>query len=511
MSKSNSLVKYFKNITKTINSLLVKYFKNITKTINSLLEKNLNKLKLINFINLAKSNKIVLTFVALTFIFISYLLIPTFYKQSEITKELKNELSNTLNLNFIFSRKLNYNFFPRPHFVSNDATILLDNKKVSEIKKILIYVSLENFFSLKNIEINEVVIKDANFELNKENSNFFFKLLENNFINNSLKIQNSNVFFRNIENEVLFINKIINLKYFYEPNELKNMAYSENEIFNIPYSISSHKDIDKKKIYSKLNLELLKLKIDNEYNYQGKIKNGTTYINNRNLKSIIDYEINQNTFEFKLYDKVQDPKFSFIGKINKKPFFSSFEGNTYEINLFHLFKNNAFIPQLLKTEIFNNKNINFKLNIAANKILNFNSFINMILNIKIQEGLIDIDNTKVEWKNYAVFNLFDSLIYIKNGELLLDGKSQIIINNHNEIYKFLLTPKNLRKKIQTIDLDYIYNFDQKIITLSNIQIDNVFDQDLNKKLNNISIKNNDLQNRIYFKNLLNELIKNYAG
>ena len=45
--------------------------------------------------------------------------------------------------------------------------------------------------------------------------------------------------------------------------------------------------------------------------------------------------------------------------------------------------------------------------------------------------------------------------------------------------------KNLRKKIQTIDLDYIYNFDQKIITLSNIQIDNVFDQDLNKKLNNI--------------------------
>ena len=165
MSKSNSLVKYFKNITKTINSLLVKYFKNITKTINSLLEKNLNKLKLINFINLAKSNKIVLTFVALTFIFTSYLLIPTFYKQAEITKELKNELSNTLDLNFTFSQKLNYNFFPRPHFVSNDATILLNNKKVSEIKKILIYVSLENFFSLKNIEINEVVIKDANFEL----------------------------------------------------------------------------------------------------------------------------------------------------------------------------------------------------------------------------------------------------------------------------------------------------------------------------------------------------------
>ena len=69
---------------------LIKNLKNINKTINSLLEENLNKLKFDNLINLVGSNKIVLIFVALSFLFLSYLLVPTFYKQTEILQELKN-------------------------------------------------------------------------------------------------------------------------------------------------------------------------------------------------------------------------------------------------------------------------------------------------------------------------------------------------------------------------------------------------------------------------------------
>jgi hypothetical protein len=135
----------------------------------------------------------------------------------------------------------------------------------------------------------------------------------------------------------------------------------------------------------------------------------------------------------------------------------------------------------------------------------------MILNAKIQEGLVDIDNTSFKWKDYASFKFIDSLIYVKNGELFLDGKSQIIINDYNSIYKFLITPKNFRKKIKTINLNYIYNFDQKIVKIEDIKIDNVFNEKVNKIINNIAIKNNDLQNKIFLKNLVNEAIKNYAG
>ena len=69
----------------------LKYFKNINYSINSLLEKNLNKLNSKNLSYLFKNNKIILTFVALFVIFISYLLLPTFYDENNISKKLKNE------------------------------------------------------------------------------------------------------------------------------------------------------------------------------------------------------------------------------------------------------------------------------------------------------------------------------------------------------------------------------------------------------------------------------------
>ena len=234
-------------------SLFVKHFKNINKLINSLLEKNLNKLNFINLRNLLKNNKIILTFVAVFILFVSYLLLPTFYNQDDVSKEIKKELINKFNLNFNFSDDLNYNFFPRPHFTTKNSVIIDSDDEISKIEKTKIYVSLENLFSLKNIQIKELKIVDANFRLNKENHNFFIKLLDKKFIDRTLKIKNSNIFFYNNEDEVLFINKIINMRYYYDSNELKNFIYAENEIFNIPYSIKIHDNKQEKKIVSKLN------------------------------------------------------------------------------------------------------------------------------------------------------------------------------------------------------------------------------------------------------------------
>ena len=177
----------------------------------------------------------------------------------------------------------------------------------------------------------------------------------------------------------------------------------------------------------------------------------------------------------------------------------------------YLFENNAIFAQLLKTEIFNNKNIDFELKINAENVYNNFNFKNIQINSKIQDGLIDTDKTKFEWKNIADFELLESLIFVKNGELILDGKLKINIKNYNELYKFLLTPKNYRNEIKEVDFNFTYNFDQRIAELKDIKIDNKINQSVNKILNNVVFKNKDLQNKIYFKNLLNDAIKNYSG
>jgi len=489
----------------------VKNLKNISKSINSLLEQYLNKLKFDNLKILASNNKIILSVVAVFFFFVSYLLLPTFYKQDDISKELKNELLSKFNLDFTFNQRLNYNFLPRPHFTTIDSSIVKNQKNIAEINQIKIYVSLDNLFSIKNFNINEVILDKANFELNNKNSNFFFKILNNNFLDTKLKIKNSNFFFRNLEKEVLFINKIKNMTYYYDQSELKNILYSENEIFNIPFSLEAIDYDEKKKFYTKLDVNLTKLQIENIFNYEKDIKSGTANLLFNKNKSSLNYKINKNFFEFNYYDELEKKKFLYNGKFNFIPFYSTLEGDTEEINVSYLFGKNAIIAELLKTEIFSSKNIDFKLNINANKIQNKRDFINLFLKSKIQEGLIDIDDTQIEWKNNSIIKLTDTLIFVKDGKLFLDGKSQVNIKNVKNIYKFLFTPKNFRKKIKTIDFNFSYGFDEKVMVLSDIMIDGKYNQEVNEKLNSIYFRGSDMQNKILFKNMTNDLIKAYAG
>ncbi len=492
-------------------NFFVKHLKNINNFINNLLEKNLNKLNFKNLSFLFKNNKIILTFVALFVVFISYLLIPTFYNQNDIAKELKNELQSKFDLNFKFSKDIKYNFFPKPHFIITDSKIFDNEKEISKISKLKIFISFENLFSLKNIGVRDLILDNANFHLNIKNYNFFIRLLNSSLQDGDIIINNSNVFFKRKEDEVLFINKIFKMKYYFDSKELKNIFYSENEIFNIPFSVESFFSEDNKKNLSTINLDLMKLNIENELIFENDKKIGKSKFNLNKMKRLVDYKIEKNSFDFHLFDKIDQPDVTYKGKFNFKPFFGNLEGNLDEINLNHLFGNNAIVAQLLKTEIFNNKNIDLKININANNIYKNSNFKNIILKSKIQDGLIDTDNSKFEWKNFADFELLESLIFVRNGELILDGKLKINIKDYNEIYKFLLTPKNYRNKIDQIDLNFTYNFDQKIAALKDIKIDNKINQNINKILSNIILKKDDLQNKIYFKNLLNKAIKSYAG
>ena len=492
------------------NSFL-KILKNTNYLINNQLEKNLNKLKFANLVNIARSNKIILTFVALIILFIVYLLQPVFFDQNQISKKLKSELIKKFNLDINFSNNLNYNIFPRPHFISKKSILTYQNKKLAEINTLKIYVSLGNLSSSQNIEINDVIINNANFNIDKKNKNFFIKLLNNTFLQNTLNIKDSNIFFRGLNKEVLFINKILNLKYFYDHKELKNTLSSENKLFNINYRFKVFDDRIKKKIFSKLNVDLIKLQVENELSYNNEIKKGEMQIIFNKLKSILNYETNQKFFNFKYFDKPNEYKFLFKGNFNLNPFYASINGETEELNILYFIHSNSVFAQLLKTEVFNNKNIDFESNIKTFKIKNNSSFKNVKLNFKIKEGLIDFDNTEFQWKNYANFKLNDSLIYVKNGELILDSSMQIKIEDLNQIYKFLLTPKKFRKVFKTINLSFSYNFDQKLINLNDIRIDNKFDQNISTILSNLILKDNNLQNKIYFKKILNEAVKSYSG
>jgi hypothetical protein len=489
----------------------IKFLIKINKSINSILKNNLNKLNAANLKKILVNNKVFLTIVLLVILFFSYLSLPNIFNKDQISAELKKDLLVKLNLEFNFEKKLDYKFLPRPHFITSESSLILNENRISKINKLKIYVSLESLFSLKNMKVKNVIIEDANFNLNKNNYDFFIKLLDSDFEDTKLEILDSNIFYKNLENDVLFINHIESAKYIYNPKEFKNILFSKNNIFNLPYSMELSNNENEKKLNSKINIGRLNLQLENQFSYGEKLKSGLSEFNFLNSRSIIEYKVGKNNFEFKLFDKAQKSKFSYNGKLNFRPFHSYLTGSATAVDFAHLFSANAIIKQLLKTEILNNKNIDFKLNISANKIKNFENFTNIFFKSKIQEGLIDLDQTKFSWKNHANFVLTDSLIYVKNGKLVLDANSEIKLNNLDEIYKFLITPKNLRKKINKMNINFTYLFDEKTLNINDIKVDGIADENLLKNLNEINLKENSLQNKIYLKKFLNDVIKSYVG
>jgi hypothetical protein len=62
-----------------------------------------------------------------------------------------------------------------------------------------------------------------------------------------------------------------------------------------------------------------------------------------------------------------------------------------------------------------------------------------------------------------------------------------------------------------MNINFTYLFDEKTLYINDIKVDGIADENILKNLNEINLKENSLQNKIYFKNFLNDAIKNYAG
>ena len=62
-----------------------------------------------------------------------------------------------------------------------------------------------------------------------------------------------------------------------------------------------------------------------------------------------------------------------------------------------------------------------------------------------------------------------------------------------------------------MNINFTYLFDEKTLNINDIKVDGISDKNFLNNLNEINLKENSLQNKIYLKNLLNKAIKSYAG
>jgi hypothetical protein len=512
MNNHNYFIKIIVKVNNYIDSLIKKNLNKFNFFINNLLKKYLSKLsflfekdKLLKYLGV---KRILVFIIALFILIFSYFSVPYVYNSEKLITNIKSQLLKNLDLDFNLSENYSYSIFPKPNFTFQESSFL---NKVENLGEIRVYISSKNLIFQNKIKIKDIIFNKMNFNLNKENYNFFRKLLINDFSKFTLIIKNSNIFYKNNEKDVLFINKINQLKYFYDFKNLENILSANNELFNIPYKIKLRDNQYKKQIVSNISFDDLNLKLENYHNYKNQEKNGILKLIHKQKKSEASYNLNKGQFNFDYSDKSNIQKFKYNGFINLKPFFSEFIGDINQMSL-EIFSNpNSILLQLFKTGIFNSNNLNISNIINVKKTSSLNDLINLVLNFKISDGLIDLNGTKFSLSDYADIKISDSLVYTNENNLILDSKITINLMKFDEIYKNFQTPRKYRNEIKKVEFDLNYNFDRMTANLNNVKIDDIINEDVNKVLSEINFTMNRIQNRIYIKKLLNQVFKNYSG
>jgi len=485
-------------------------------SINNSLENYFNNLKdfLNNFkkIRFSQNKRFFLSISGILILIFSYLLIPTFYNKNLVQTEIENQVLQKYNINLRFNDNIGYGLLPKPHFFSKNTSILRDqdeNEKKVEIglvKNLKFFINISDFFQPKQIEIRDLFFKNTDFNIQKKDISFFMKLLETEPNENKIIIKDSNIFFKNERNEVLFINKIKNSKFFYDSYNLQNSVSSSNEIFNVPFKFEIKKNKFKKEITSKFSSKKLRLNIENQISYNNDIKDGLLELVFINKSTSLNYYLHKDFLKFS-----SNSRNKYEGLMEYKPFYFNAEFNYDGLNLKNFFNQDFIFTDLIKSEIFNNNSLNANINFNVKDITNIAELNNLFLKFDIEEGNLKFSDSNIMWKDDLKITLIEGSLHYDKNDINLIGRIILNFKNIDNFYRSFQVKKDYRKKIKEIEFDFLYNFSKNKVSFDNLVIDQKSNSDLEKFIDNFNSSENQILNKIKFKNFVSRILKIYSG
>ena len=166
---------------------------------------------------------------------------------------------------------------------------------------------------------------------------------------------------------------------------------------------------------------------------------------------------------------------------------------------------------MVNSQIFYNQNLNAKINFKVKKLLDFDRFTDLFLNLKIEEGQFILSNSKIMWKDNLKFFLEEGLLSYDDDRFYFNGKLSININDKDDFYRFFQINKEYRKDLNQIVLDFNYDFFKKKIIFDNLKIDNTSNPKLDKLISDFNLTDEKFFNKITFKNFVNKVFISYSG
>lgn len=498
--KYTKFVKYFNYLVKKT------LFKHKNKTNNIFT----TKLQISNF------NKYIVALVSLLFFYIFYLSIPTIYDKSWVQNTIEEKLLEEFKLNFSTSSKVSYDILPSPHFKIENVKIFDDNldapKELAEIKQLKIFITQNNFFNKKNINIKEILLENANFSFNKKNLKFLDKFVNSKFSQKKIKVIKSSIFYKNNNNEILAIIKLPKGTMFYNVSKNLNLLDLKGKVFNIPFDFELKKDfivLESKEtsfISKKINLDIL----NKSYKKSNESISGTNVMSILDLKLNTDYTSAKKIviFESKK-SKMNNSNIYYNGKFSIEPFDLKLDIKIDDFNLSELLSTESIFFEFIQSNMLFNENISASISITGLSDKE-NLLSSSALVFNLNNGTINFDKTKFINDKIGSLEVISSNLVSEDGRLFLISEVKIDIQNSDNLYRFIQTPKNFRKKINNISVNFSYDFLSEETDFESIKVDG---SEVSEKIYSL-VKSFSRTKEINFnksRRFLNNLFTSYEG
>ena len=491
----------------------------IVKNFNKLLKNTIFKVqnKTNNNLEISTFNKFLITFIAVLFLYIFYLMLPLLYDKNWVKNNIQTKLLAEFKIDLNSIGDISYRILPAPHFLIKDSMIASNSSKnekpIAEIKDLMVFLDQMNFFDKEKMSIKEVIIDNANFSLLENNLKLLNDSTNYKFSNKKIKIKKSNIFLKNNLDEITTIIKVNKANFFFNEKKLQNQFDIKGNIFAIPFTfeLKTKNDliIEKKFLFKTktLNLEIFNNHIIKKNN--STIGNNIITFLNSSMDS--DYKFTDKSIIFTSKNsRIHSSKINYDGELSINPFDLDLHVSLYSDKISKLFNLNSILVEFLKSELLFNENISLNTSITVNSNRQDDFFDNAKIYLSVLNGKINFDNTKFVNDEIGSLKLSDSSLFLQDNKLFLNATLIFDVKNPDRLFSFLSTNKRLRKTIESVIVNIDYDFLNNEINFNNVKIDNNKTSD--QFMNIIDgFRDNNLNNLIKSRRLLNELIEAYVG
>ena len=476
-----------------------------------------NKYKYKKLAKISNFNKSLIFLISLLFLYLFYLSIPSLYDKERLQKELASKLKEEFKIDFSISSEINYSILPAPHIQVKNVKIFNDKSgilnELAQIKDLKIFISQKNLFSQGNLEIKNILINHANFSIKKNDFKFIDNFINKKFSSKKIFIKNSNIFYKSQSDETISIFKISNLDLFLNIKKNLNQISINGNVYQIPFKLKWSLDFNENNLrktiieMSKLNLKMLNNSVIKDSKY---IADNKLIIGGYTL--IFNYEIKESLVILKSNNsKLLNDNIKYDGKIQFDPFdlILNIESKKFDYNKYTSINN--FFQEILKTNLLFNENLNAKISLKSNNIINNKLFDNLFILLNLNNGDINFNQSYLSSRKIGKLNLNYGKIYSENNQLVFKGKFNFNIRNDEEFFRTFQVPKKNRLEIQNFFFDLEYNLFEKEFKITSLKLNNLDVEENNiilDFLNDYNIEN-EIKNWIDLKNFINKILIAY--